>query len=179
MAGAGDLFFPAVLSFCAAVVAHLVLLGVGSTELYLDLHSPHGLPGTLGALIVLAVAALLWLVGTRPWAAAGAGLAIGAVFGATWAPCVGTTLGRLLTPSGSDGARAALLAVYGFGLTIPFVLLPLCVGSIPRASAWIRSHHRGLARVGSVALVILGVGVATGWYRSIASRLASIVVAGT
>jgi cytochrome c-type biogenesis protein len=174
-----DRLVTAVGGYCAAVTAHLVVIGIGSNPLYETLRSSRGLPGPIGAVLVAAVAAVL-LVGHRARTfSLFAGLAVGAAFGAAWTPCVGRVLGSLLTPGGSTAGRGALLVVYGFGLTLPMLLMSLAVPALPRLSLWVGAHRAGLTRVGAAALLILGVALAGGWYRSIASSLARVVVPGT
>lgn len=177
--GAGERLNAAVAAYFGAVVAHLVVLGIGSDVLYRLLHRPGGLPGRVGALVVVGAG---WLVLTRgrSWLPmALAGLGAGAAFGAAWVPCVGPTLGRLLNPGGGTAPRGVLLAVYGAGLALPFAVLSLGVLAVGPASAWMGRHRLVLARIGAALLGVLAVALASGWFRSVSGHLARFVLGGT
>jgi cytochrome c-type biogenesis protein len=93
---------------------------------------------------------------------------------------VGPTLGRLLNPlNGSGVQRGSLLVVYGVGLLAPFVLVALVALAVRPVADWLAAHRVQLARVGAVLLAILGVCMAAGWYRHVASWLARYVPSGT
>jgi cytochrome c-type biogenesis protein len=95
---------------------------------------------------------------------------MGFFFGAGWSPCVGPTLGAILTLALSEATvrqGALLLLVYSMGLGIPFLLIAL---GIDRASSFLRRACR-LMRMVTIAsglfLVILGVLLFTnrlGWF---------------
>jgi len=84
---------------------------------------------------------------------------MGFFFGAGWSPCVGPTLGAILTLALSEatvGQGALLLLVYSMGLGIPFLFIAL---GIDRASGLLHQARR-LMRVATIAsglfLVALG-----------------------
>ncbi len=89
---------------------------------------------------------------------------MGFFFGAGWSPCVGVTLGAILTLAFAEAtmARGALLLfVYSMGLGIPFLLLALGIG---RAAVNLRGSYRVLRYVtiiSGVFLIALGVLVFT------------------
>jgi cytochrome c-type biogenesis protein len=93
--------------------------------------------------------------------AAGAGLA----FAVAWTPCVGPTLGAVLTlAAASDGAAdgAVLLAAYSLGLGVPFLLAGLLFTRALGVHAAVRRHWRAV-RLGSAALLFaFGVLLLTG-----------------
>jgi cytochrome c-type biogenesis protein len=85
---------------------------------------------------------------------------MGLFFGAGWSPCVGPTLGAILTLALSEatvGQGTLLLFVYSMGLGIPFLFIAL---GIDRASGLLRRARR-LMRVVTIVsglfLIILGV----------------------
>ncbi len=89
---------------------------------------------------------------------------MGIFFGAGWSPCVGVTLGAILTLAMNEATLlrgALLLFVYSMGLGVPFLLMALGVG---QASDLLR-HRNGLTRVVTVVsglfLITLGVLVFT------------------
>jgi cytochrome c-type biogenesis protein len=85
---------------------------------------------------------------------------MGFFFGAGWSPCVGPTLGAILTLALSEatvGQGALLLFVYSMGLGIPFLLI---AAGIDRASGLFHRAQgvmRGATIVSGLLLVILGV----------------------
>ncbi len=72
---------------------------------------------------------------------------IGAAFAFGWTPCVGPVLAAILfTAAGEEtvGQGVRLLAVYGLGMTLPFVLAALFIGPFMR---WMRGFRRHLPKV--------------------------------
>jgi cytochrome c-type biogenesis protein len=84
---------------------------------------------------------------------------MGFFFGAGWSPCVGPTLGAILTLALSEatvGQGALLLLVYSMGLGIPFLLIAL---GIDRASGLLRRARplmRAVTIVSGLFLIALG-----------------------
>src|SRR5215213_11516144 len=71
-------------------------------------------------------------------AGSGGPLIAGAAFAFAWTPCVGPTLGTILTAAsvqGTVGKGALLLACYSAGLAVPFLLT---AGALTRATAAFR-----------------------------------------
>lgn len=89
----------------------------------------------------------------------------GAAFAIAWTPCAGPTLGAILSAAaGADtvGNGGILLAGYGAGLAIPFMLCALALDRVLGPMRWVARHHRAVALVSGLLLVVLGVFVATG-----------------
>ena len=100
---------------------------------------------------------------------------VGVAFGAAWSPCVGPLLGAALTVaagSGDAGRGAVLLFAYALGIGVPFVVASLGLASSPRLAERLRRIGPGVERVAGGLLVVLGVLLATGTYRHLASYLA-------
>ena len=100
---------------------------------------------------------------------------VGVAFGAAWSPCVGPLLGAALTVaagSGDAGRGAVLLFAYALGIGVPFLLASLGLASSPRLAERLRRVGPRVERVAGGLLVALGVLLATGTYRHLASYLA-------
>lgn len=100
---------------------------------------------------------------------------VGVAFGAAWSPCVGPLLGAALTVaagSGDAGRGAILLFAYALGIGVPFLVASLGLASSPRLAERLRRVGPRVERVAGGLLVVLGVLLATGTYRHLASYLA-------
>lgn len=87
---------------------------------------------------------------------------LGGAFAFGWSPCIGATLGAVLTmaagraETGGPATGAFLLAVYSLGLGIPFILAGIGVSKLTRALGWLRRHIRTVNVVSGVLMVIVG-----------------------
>lgn len=89
----------------------------------------------------------------------------GAAFAVAWTPCVGPTLGAILSAaslSESAGRGALLLAAYAAGLAVPFLLTAVAFSRMTTAFAVVKRHYGGLMATGGVVLVAMGVLIWTG-----------------
>jgi cytochrome c-type biogenesis protein len=89
----------------------------------------------------------------------------GAAFAIAWTPCIGPTLGAILSAaalSDSAGRGALLLAFYSAGLAIPFMLTSLAFGSMTNAFAVVKRHYGVVIGAGGVVLIAMGVLIWTG-----------------
>jgi cytochrome c-type biogenesis protein len=99
---------------------------------------------------------------------------VGVAFGAAWSPCVGPLLGAALTVaagSGDAGRGAVLLFAYALGIGVPFLVVSLGLASSPRLTERLRRVGPRVERLAGGLLVVLGVLLATGTYRHLASYL--------
>ena len=92
---------------------------------------------------------------------------LGGVFALGWTPCVGPTLGAVISVSvGTDGMTAArgivLVIAYCLGLGIPFLLLALGSAKMVDAVGFLRKHSRTIQIIGGVAMVLVGLLLLTG-----------------
>ena len=94
---------------------------------------------------------------------------VGMAFAAGWAPCIGPVLATILTTAAVTQTAlwgGALLALYGIGLGIPFVLLAVGFSRAQRSLSWLRLHGRGIERAGALTMLAVGVLFASGrWQR--------------
>jgi cytochrome c-type biogenesis protein len=89
----------------------------------------------------------------------------GAAFAVAWTPCVGPTLGAILSAAAlteSAGRGAFLLGVYSAGLAIPFLLTAVAFRRMTRAFAVVKRNFGILMGVGAVILIAMGVLIWTG-----------------
>jgi len=122
----------------------------------------------------LASSAWTRMLPDRPTSLGGAALA-GAAFAVAWTPCIGKTLGAILTIAGAEGRAgdgAVLLLAYSIGLGIPFMAVALGAHGIVDGMTSIRRHWPLVTRVSGAVLVVTGVLIATGSLTDLTARLA-------
>ncbi len=99
---------------------------------------------------------------------------LGFLFGLGWTPCIGPTLGVILTLAYTEAtaARGAVLAAfYSLGLGVPFILAALACEPALAAFGWVRRHQLWVTRAGGLMLVAVGVLLLTGWWDQVVSWL--------
>jgi cytochrome c-type biogenesis protein len=161
------------LLFVASFSVIFILLGLSATAIGSTLTNHRTtLEKVSGALIVvMGVFFLLtpfvvrlnrqWHVdGLMQRAGRGGPVVAGAAFAVAWTPCIGPTLGAILTlaaASHSEGHGALLLAFYCLGLAVPFLLTALFFGYMTSAFKAVKRHYRAIVVVGGAVLVVTGV----------------------
>ena len=169
---------PAALTFIASFSAIFILLGLGTFSLVQSLQQAQDTLNKIsGTLIIvmglLFISALFVNRLNREWhvdalierAGSGGPMVAGAAFALAWTPCIGPTLGAILTLAGTTGSAsegALMLAVYSAGLGIPFLFTAVAFGQATAAFGFIRRHYTGIMATGGVVLVAMGVLVFTG-----------------
>lgn len=176
-----------VLGFSAVFLSGILL----ATALGMALREHYRAVSIVGGVVVIALALVFLGVGAQgSWAPrwrpavglAGAPL-LGIVFAVGWAPCMGPTLGVIMTLAtttggGSVGRGAALGAAYCLGLGVPFLLVAAGFSWASSASAWLRRHHRGLQLVGGAMLLAVGVLLLTGAWSAVVQWLQVHLIGG-
>ncbi|UCZ52038.1 cytochrome c biogenesis protein CcdA [Bacillus shivajii] len=90
---------------------------------------------------------------------------IGMAFGFGWTPCIGPMLSTILilaADSSTVWQGAGLLAVYGLGLGIPFLLIALVSSSSLKVLKFLQRHVRVLSIISGILLVLFGILLVTG-----------------
>lgn len=98
----------------------------------------------------------------------------GAAFAIAWSPCLGPTLGAILSSAASAdtvGTGGLLLAGYGVGLAIPFLLCALLLQRAMGPMRWFTRHHKAVSLVSGLILIAFGVLLATGELPRITTEL--------
>jgi cytochrome c-type biogenesis protein len=168
------------LLFVASFSAIFMLLGLSATAIGSSLTSHRTtLEKISGALIVVMGAFFLLtpfvLRLNREWhvdglmlrAGRGGPVVAGAAFAVAWTPCVGPTLGSILTAASTQdtvGKGGILLAFYCAGLAVPFLLTALFFSYMTSAFKAVKRHYRTVVVVGGAVLVVTGVLVFTGQF---------------
>lgn len=166
------------LLFVASFSAIFVLLGLSATGLGSLLQAHEQLLEKVAGVLIIAMGLLF--VGSlfvtrlnREWhveallerAGKGGPIVAGAAFAIAWTPCIGPTLGAILTAaslSDSAGRGAFLLAVYSAGLAIPFLLTALAFSRMTTAFAMVKRHYRAIVAAGGAILIVMGFLILTG-----------------
>ncbi len=133
----GRILLPA-LVFCAAFTIVFVALGMTATSLGSVLRDGRGTLDKIAGGVIIALGVFFLLTPfvdrlNREWrpealisrAGSGGPLVAGAAFAFAWTPCVGPTLGSILTAASVSDTVAKggiLLLFYSLGLAVPFLL---------------------------------------------------------
>ena len=168
------------LLFIATFSAIFILLGLTATALGQTLRDQQELLARIGAVLLIAMGAVFiasiyvdrlnreWRVDSLLRRAGNGGpVVVGAAFAIAWTPCIGPTLGGVLTLAGIHGQAdygALLLAVYALGLAIPFLLMALAFSRATTAFAVVKRHYRAIIVSGGAVLIAMGVLILSGGF---------------
>ncbi len=165
------------LLFTAGFAAVFVTVGVVAAAAGRALREHERLLEVAGGVLMVVFA--LALLGLVPWLQRevriqrlpAAGLlgapVFGAVFALSWIPCVGPTIGAVLTLGtlGGQTTRAAVLAVaYTLGLGLPLLAFGLGFRALAGVLPVIRRHSRWVTRIGAVLMLLLGLALLSGFW---------------
>jgi cytochrome c-type biogenesis protein len=161
------------LLFVTSFSAIFVVLGLTATGLGATLREHEDLLSKISAALIVAmgvlfVASLFVTRLNREWhvdallerAGRGGPIVAGAAFAIAWTPCIGPTLGAILSAAsltGSAGHGALLLAVYSAGLAIPFLLTAVAFSRMTTAFAAVKRHYPAIVASGGLILIAMGV----------------------
>jgi cytochrome c-type biogenesis protein len=159
--------------FCLAFTVVFMALGMTATSLGSSLQGSRGTLDKIAGAVIVALGVFLILTMVVPrlnreWrpealisrAGSGGPLIAGAAFAFAWTPCVGPTLGSILTAAAvrdtaSEGA--ILLLFYSLGLAVPFLLTAIAFTRMTAAFRWLRNHYAVVTTVSGVILIAMGV----------------------
>jgi cytochrome c-type biogenesis protein len=166
------------LLFVASFSAIFILLGLTATAVGSTLQDHKQLLTKISAALIVAMGVLFvaslfvtrlnkeWHVdGLLERAGKGGPIVAGAAFAIAWTPCIGPTLGAILSAASiSDSAAhgALLLAVYSAGLAIPFILTALAFSRMTTAFTVVKRHYQAIVATGGVILIAMGILIWTG-----------------
>ncbi|WP_415961619.1 cytochrome c biogenesis CcdA family protein [Collinsella tanakaei] len=102
-------------------------------------------------------------------------LMLGIVFSLGWAPCVGAFLGSALMLAGQQGHALEgmlMLLAYSAGLGIPFLISALLIDQLKSTFDAIKRHYSLINTASGIALICLGLFMATGAMGGVLGTLA-------
>ena len=175
--GLAKILMPAIV-FCLSFTAVFVALGMTATGLGSSLQDSRGTLDKVAGAIIIALGIFFLLTPFIPrlnkeWrpdalisrAGSGGPLIAGAAFAVAWTPCVGPTLGTILSAAATQdtvGKGGILLAFYSAGLAVPFLLTAVAFTRMTTAFAFLRQHYLVITALSGAILITMGVMLYTG-----------------
>jgi cytochrome c-type biogenesis protein len=171
------ILLPAIV-FCLSFTVVFVALGMTATGLGSALQDSRGTLDKVAGAVIIALGVFFLLTPfvpklNREWrpealisrAGSGGPLVAGAAFAVAWTPCVGPTLGSILTAASVQDTVAKggiLLAFYSAGLAVPFLLTAVAFTRATTAFRWLRDRYLIVTGVSGAVLITMGVLLFTG-----------------
>jgi cytochrome c-type biogenesis protein len=158
--------------FCLSFTVVFIALGMTATGLGSALQDSRGTLDKVAGAVIIALGVLFVVTPfvpklNREWrpdallsrAGSGGPLIAGAAFAFAWTPCIGPTLGAILTAAStrdelSDGA--VLLLFYSLGLSVPFLLTALAFTRAWGAFRWLRDRYLVITAASGLVLITMG-----------------------
>ena len=164
--------------FCLSFTVVFVALGMTATGLGSVLQDSRGTLDKVAGIVIIALGVLFLITPfvpklNREWrpdalisrAGSGGPLIAGAAFAFAWTPCVGPTLGTILTAASvrdTVGEGAVLLLFYSAGLAVPFLITAVAFTRATAAFRWLRDRYLLITAVSGAVLIAMGVLLYTG-----------------
>ena len=166
------------LVFCLSFTVVFVALGMTATTLGSVLQDGRGTLDKVAGAVIVALGVFFLLTPfvdrlNREWrpealisrAGSGGPLVAGAAFAFAWTPCIGPTLGSILTAASVSDTVAeggVLLLFYSLGLAVPFLITALFFTRATAAFRWLRDRYLIVTAISGVVLIAMGVLLFTG-----------------
>jgi cytochrome c-type biogenesis protein len=164
--------------FCLSFTVVFVALGMTATGLGSTLRDSRATLDRVAGAVIIALGVFFLLTPfvpklNREWrpealisrAGSGGPLIAGAAFAFAWTPCVGPTLGSILTAAATQrelSQGALLLVFYSAGLAVPFLLTAVAFTRMTAAFRWLRTHYLVITAISGLVLIGMGVLLLTG-----------------
>lgn len=106
------------------------------------------------------------------------GFLLGMGFASGWTPCIGVTLGAVLSSAVTAGTTAQgllLMVAYCLGLGLPFVVLAFALESARPVVRVVNSHRRAIDLLSAVVLLVMGVLLLTNKLAILSAGITQIV----
>lgn len=87
------------------------------------------------------------------------GFVLGMGFASGWTPCIGVTLGAVLSSAVTAGTSAqglGLMVAYCLGLGLPFIVLAFAFESARPLARWVNRHRRAIDLASAGVLLVMG-----------------------
>jgi cytochrome c-type biogenesis protein len=168
---------PAVV-FCLSFTVVFVALGMTATGIGASLKAHRGTLEHVAGAVIVALGVFFLLTPfvprlNREWrvdalmqrAGSGGPLLAGAAFAIAWTPCVGPTLGSILTAAATQetvSKGGLLLAAYSAGLAVPFLVTAVAFNRATAAFRWLRRRYLLVTAISGAILIGMGVLLLTG-----------------
>jgi cytochrome c-type biogenesis protein len=164
--------------FCISFTVVFVALGMTATGLGSTLQDHKSTLDKVAGALIIAMGVLFLITPlvprmNREWrmdalmsrAGTGGPLIAGAAFAFAWTPCVGPTLGAVLSAAAVRDTLdegAFLLLAYSAGLAVPFLLTAVAFHRATTAFRWLRDHYAVITAISGVVLIFMGYLMITG-----------------
>jgi len=180
---AGSLLF--VLGVTAVFVSEGALFGNIGVQLQAHQAAVERIGGVVAIVLAIVFVGLLprtqreWRIHKLPRAGLVGAPLLGVLFAVGWTPCIGPTLGVVLTLASQDNAATAgrgafLTFVYCLGLGLPFIATGLLFRHALGALDVVKRHYRVVVWTGGVLLATVGVLLLTGAWDRLAIDLRNV-----
>ncbi|MBI5105189.1 MAG: sulfite exporter TauE/SafE family protein [Solirubrobacterales bacterium] len=179
------ILLPAVI-FCLSFTLMFVALGMSATGIGSSLRDHQDTLNKIAGWTIVAMGVFFVLTLFVPrfnkeWrpealisrAGTGGPVVAGLAFAIAWTPCVGPTLGSILSAAAVSDTVAKgglLLACYSAGLAIPFLLTAVAFDRATTAFRWLRDRYVLVTAVSGAVLILMGVLILTGELKQLNSE---------
>jgi cytochrome c-type biogenesis protein len=159
--------------FCLTFTLVFVALGLTATGLGATLKDHRDTLETIAGIMIILMGVLFLLTPMMPrlnreWrvdalmqrAGSGGPVIAGAAFAIAWTPCVGPTLGTILTAAAvqdTAGEAGLLLVAYSAGLAVPFLVTAVAFDRATTAFRWMRDRYVMITAISGVVLIAMGI----------------------